>query len=63
MYTCNRCNSVTGILFSKVFYYHLFQHNILMTDLKVDSEMSVRILLEGSSHVGSINKVRVAFDK
>lgn len=43
-YTYNRYKvSVTGNLFSKVFCYHL-QHNILMTDCKVDSEMAVETL-------------------
>lgn len=62
MYTC--CNiSVTCILFSKVFCCCHLQHNSLMTDLKVASEIAVGILTEGSSHPGSITGVRDAFNK
>lgn len=64
MYTYNSCNiSVTCYLFPKVFCCCHLQHNSLVTDLRVDSEMAVGILTEGSSHIGSTTEVRDAFRK
>lgn len=63
MYTYYSCNiGVACNLFSKVFCSCHLQHNSVMTDLKVDSEMAVGILTEDSSYISSITGARDAFN-
>lgn len=63
IYAYNSCNiSVACNLFSKVFCCCHLEHNSVMTDLKVDSEMAVGIITQGSSYISSIAGARDVFN-